>query len=682
MSRRILRYRNPLTGIDFTPFQMHPRETLHQSAFAMCRWITEHLAPVSRLIDHNAGFTHWGVELEYLRPMRIFDTESLDVSVGVRVRKHGTQLQGDIEFSGGGAPAARVTLCMIPLWVARDDEMGAYPSRVAPSLLARFDPDEVDSSGAYDSPVPELVKRTEAQARPLAKAEHAFTVYRHHCEHADQWYFADAVYFAGACREQMAIMGGDKLPELREALGYELRSFRAQFTRPCFLHDRGITKTRAMRMGDRMMYIHRLVPADGPGVHCTIVEEYAPPREHVPLDKSRSVAQARPLSLSGSVDGVASEMLERFGALFREQVNPGVLERRRTRTWLPRDVNRAAAKLGLQRYGVERARGGEGHDALAWGVAHEELAYLCEDFPWLWCVSGAVDHAEHIFESARPELVERYCKGLLDGDLIAASAFWEEGSEYIQVQGTARQVGDRWVLTGKKGIVLWGEFADFFIVYLVEESSRDTMAFIVERGDPGVGIAPLELTGWETSGCAELTLSGVEVGPDRVLYESDGLARAAVFFQKRRAFIAAALLGRMRALVEQTVDVVSATQRGGKALVEQPNVLIEIGEMVAGIETTRAITHRALREMTAEGYDPLHGVRLASVAKAHASAMAWKLGQTAMRLAGARGYMKKHPFEGFLRDSMAMIAGQTPNDLLYLHLAERAVAELRFRTGL
>ena len=86
------------------------------------------------------------------------------------------------------------------------------------------------------------------------------------------------------------------------------------------------------------------------------------------------------------------------------------------------------------------------------------------------------------------------------------------------VQATAS--GDGFRLTGTRTLVPFGPVADAFLV--PAETDAGTKIFLVAATDPGVAVTSLLTTGKNSS--AELDLSGVEVGADRVVGDADALA--------------------------------------------------------------------------------------------------------------------------------------------------------------
>jgi 3-oxocholest-4-en-26-oyl-CoA dehydrogenase beta subunit len=90
------------------------------------------------------------------------------------------------------------------------------------------------------------------------------------------------------------------------------------------------------------------------------------------------------------------------------------------------------------------------------------------------------------------------------------------------VQATAS--GDGFRLTGARTLVPFGPVADAFL--LPAETDAGTKVFLVTATDPGVSVTSLLTTGKNSS--AELDLSGVEVGADRVVGDAEALSWLAI----------------------------------------------------------------------------------------------------------------------------------------------------------
>lgn len=274
---RTLRYTNAQCLIDFHPLQMQPRELFHQGSMAVCEWLRAHALATSRLPSRGASLVIASASLEFLAPLKYFDTDGIDVEVSCVARRDGTQVDGDVRFfaSGAAEPAARVGICTQALWVANDAELSAVPARLPPSVLNLFQADEHEAAVKF-SAAPARAREIEAAGRPVAELALPFTIYRHNCEFADQWYFADALGFTGACRDELAQRDGEGADAIRRTLGQQRQRIEVSFLRPFYLFDRGVCHGTAFEIEGRLALIYRLwAEPREKKPHALIVEEFA-----------------------------------------------------------------------------------------------------------------------------------------------------------------------------------------------------------------------------------------------------------------------------------------------------------------------------------------------------------------------------------------------------------------------
>lgn len=372
---------------------------------------------------------------------------------------------------------------------------------------------------------------------------------------------------------------------------------------------------------------------------------------------------------------VAAEARRRFGGFFRERVNPGAAGRDAAAAPIPAALLREAGDLGLLGFSLPRRLGGEGRDKFDWGVVTEETGYLSDDMGLMQLVDINVGNVELLAATGRDDLVERYAGPMARGRLLATTAAFESRDPYDYLT-VAREVAGGWEITGRKEFVAGGQIADLFLLYARDDASGDVLPFLVERGDPGVIVEPLALAGVRSMGSATLTLDRIRLDAGRLVHPSDGQAVMNRFLRNRRVMTASAALGRMRAIVDRCLGALSRRQRGGRAVVEYPNVQGAIGGMQAGIEASRALVHRALVEIDSDGrdesFDPV-----ATSAKHFVASAAIDVGMTVLQLMGGEGYMQKHPWERYLRDTLALVGGQGAQELLLIQLGQRALQDAR-----
>ncbi|MFI9327149.1 acyl-CoA thioesterase [Kitasatospora sp. NPDC052868] len=272
---RSSRYEVVLDASLFSPTQLHPTAVGRIGFQAGTRWLRDHVASHRTLVaEHQVGLVLWAWQLEYERPLRFHEADEVQVEVGARVRgPHASQLEVAMTLSGPDGVAVRTRAASVPLRLSGDQALSGSPAGLPADLLARFEPDEVERA-PYRSPVPALRAELAREGGQLASGTAEFRVHRHHCEVADQWYWAESLGFAAGAREELLRTGGGRVPELRRALSEGIRRLDVTWLRAGQLWDLLEVRTTAHRYGPGLAFVHELVSAeeDGGGPYAIVVE--------------------------------------------------------------------------------------------------------------------------------------------------------------------------------------------------------------------------------------------------------------------------------------------------------------------------------------------------------------------------------------------------------------------------
>lgn len=376
-------------------------------------------------------------------------------------------------------------------------------------------------------------------------------------------------------------------------------------------------------------------------------------------------------SMQSEIERLRAETDRRFGPFVLERINPGHRERDRHRIPISPKLLTEPAGLELLRFSLPREWGGEGRSKFEWGIVVERLSYLSRDHAFSVLFDVYVEVTELILSSGAPAVIDRYMPGLVSGRLTAVQAAFESLDPWAWTT-TARRTDDGWVLNGTKRFIAAATFADIVVTYVREEESGDILAFVVERGDPGVSLTGLETSGMRSIGFGQMMLTDVLLDEsERLMWRADALSELNTYARNGRLLGACGFVGATEAMVDMCVERLGTRVRGGRPVVDYPNVERAIGEMKVAVETARAMLYRAL--------DGIRGPRdpyfdsLATVAKHHAFEAAVKVGQHLMNLHAGEAYMSANPWELFVRDMMSGFGGQGAQELLLMQLGQRAV---------
>lgn len=363
---------------------------------------------------------------------------------------------------------------------------------------------------------------------------------------------------------------------------------------------------------------------------------------------------------------IIEETDARFATFVRDEINPGAVERDRTNAPFTREQVRRAGALGLLGYSVPRASGGEGRDFFEWGTTLTRLGELSVDasFPLVFSLYSAV--VNKIAESDSEYVRDRYLAKMLRGEILGANAFSDNADAFAFKTRTREQDDGSIVVSGVKPWVTAGAMADVFITYAGNDRG-DLSVLLVDRDDPGVSVAPLQMMGMRAAGLAEITLKDVRVPKERVLARHDGLSHGQRFLNERRLILVCGALGATDRMVRECAAFLQRTIRYDRPLAEMQHVQAVVGRMAILLETAKTMSAVAL-ERLAEGKHDRHWDAGISSAKYVVSDACIEIARAVLQVTGGAGYSARDGFERVVRDHLALIAGAGSQDTLQVDL--------------
>jgi acyl-CoA dehydrogenase len=262
----------------------------------------------------------------------------------------------------------------------------------------------------------------------------------------------------------------------------------------------------------------------------------------------------------------------------------------------PRELYARAADVGLLGLGFPEEYGGiAGVDYFHRLIASLELAQ---------CGSGGVVASlmSHTIGSppvvalGSAELRQRVLPEVLAGRRIAALAITEPsgGSDVAALRTSAVRDGDRYVLNGEKTFITSGMRADYLTVAVrtdpAARGARGLSLLLVEGDTPGLTRTPLRKMGWWASDTAHLRFDDCRV-PVANLIGSEGTGFLAVMlnFNAERFALAAGAVGFAWACYQEALAWARQRQTFGKRLADHQVVRHRLVDMLASIETARAM---------------------------------------------------------------------------------------------
>jgi isovaleryl-CoA dehydrogenase len=310
--------------------------------------------------------------------------------------------------------------------------------------------------------------------------------------------------------------------------------------------------------------------------------------------------------------------------------------------------------LGLIGVTIPDADGGAGMDATASVIIHDELAYSDPGFA-LGYLAHALLFVNNFYWAANAEQRARYLPGCLSGARIGGMGMTEPavGTDVLGMQTLARQVGDHYVLNGRKTFITNGPEGHVFLVY-AKLADRIT-TFVVERGFPGFSTGPkIGKMGMRASTMSELIFEDCEVPAANLLgREGGGITNMMRNLEIERIGLAAMSLGMARRCLDAMVGYATERRSFGKPIAEHGQIQRYIGDSYAKVEAMRALVYNV-----AATVGPTSRSRLGTdAAKLFAATAAKEVADAAVQVLGGYGYCTEYRVEQFLRDTKLIEIG-------------------------
>jgi acyl-CoA dehydrogenase len=333
---------------------------------------------------------------------------------------------------------------------------------------------------------------------------------------------------------------------------------------------------------------------------------------------------------------------------------------------LPRDLPKKAAKQGFLGVSFPEEVGGSGGGLLD-SVALTEAVIEAGGSGGL--VAGLFTHGialPHIAASGNADLVDRFVRPTLAGELIGALAITEPegGSDVAGIRTTAVRDGDHYVVNGAKTFITSGVRADFVTtaVRTGGPGHQGISLLVVEKGTPGFGASrQLEKMGWHCSDTAELSYVDVAVPAENLVgAEGSGFAQIATAFVTERVSLAVQGYSTAERCLQLSVEHARSRATFGEPLIRRQLVRHKLVEMHRRIDAARTYTREVARRYDA-GEQPLvealHAKRLGVEAASYCV-------DEAVQLHGGTGYMNGTEVERHYRDARLLGIGGGANEVL------------------
>lgn len=291
--------------------------------------------------------------------------------------------------------------------------------------------------------------------------------------------------------------------------------------------------------------------------------------------------------------------------------------------------------------------GGLGFDFLTSGLLYEELASVSPDLAGAAFVNEGV--AIKLYNTASPELKERYLGPTLRGDLIGCTAVSEPnvGSNPREIQTHARRDGNDYRISGEKMWASNSSLADY-VVLLAKTDDQEFTIFLVDRDDHGFETREIEKLGLNGWSLGQIILDDVKVPAANIMGGLGGGMRETMKgFERARCFISMVSLGIGRACLDASIAYAKEREQFGKPIGAHQLVQQLIAEMATDHAAARLMVLRALALLDRKAGSNIE----AAMAKVFATEAVLRNTSKAIQVHGAFGICREFPVERHFRNA-------------------------------
>jgi acyl-CoA dehydrogenase len=336
---------------------------------------------------------------------------------------------------------------------------------------------------------------------------------------------------------------------------------------------------------------------------------------------------------------------------------------------VPRTLHLRAASAGLLGVAFPATAGGSDGDIVDSTILSEEMLYAGASSGLLSALFTHGIALPHIVASGNTDLIDRYAKPTLAGELIGSLAVTEPdaGSDVAGIRTRAVRDGDSYLVSGAKTYITSATRADFVttVVRTGDDPHHGVSLLVVETTAPGFSVVRrLEKMGWRCSDTGELAYVDVRVPVSHLVGdEGSGFVQVAQHFAGERLGLAVHGYGIAQRSLDLTVAWVGERTAFGKPLIGKQVVRHKLVDMTRAVDVARTYVH-AIVERRSAG-EPVFAE--AAMAKNQAVEACSFVVDQAVQLHGGAGYMRDSEVERHYRDARLLGIGggatEVMNDL-------------------
>lgn len=338
----------------------------------------------------------------------------------------------------------------------------------------------------------------------------------------------------------------------------------------------------------------------------------------------------------------------------------------------PRELYTKGAAAGLLGIGFDEAVGGQGGGAMHLLMMIEGL--MQGGSTGVTVGLGSLGIAlPPIVASGNPDLIDRYVRPTLRGELIASLCVTEPGagSDVSGVRTKAVRNGDHYVVNGAKTFITSGVRADVLVTLCrTGEHPHAGLTFLViEKSMPGVSVSrALKKTGWWASDTAELHFDDVRVPVENTIgVEGTGFYAVMQNFQMERMALAG--YGYVTAMMayDEALRYSKDRKAFGRSIHGFQVTRHKLVDMATKVTAARTMAYQTALQID-RGAMPITEV---SMTKNFCADVAMAVTYDAVQIFGGMGYMRESLVERLSRDARLLPIGGGTTEIMKEIIARR-----------
>lgn len=341
----------------------------------------------------------------------------------------------------------------------------------------------------------------------------------------------------------------------------------------------------------------------------------------------------------------------------------------------PRETFDLLTKYGFVAMGFPTEYGGTGNDKIAQLIVVQEIAKVCAATSSILSIHQGMVNC--LLKFGNPEQKDKYLRPLLCDGVVGAFALTEDnaGSDASNIQTTAIEDGDSYIINGTKRFITGAGQAGLYIVLAYtepEKKTRGITAFIVDPKTEGFSVGKIEnKMGICASHTGELVFENVKVPKENILGKyNQGFKIALTSIDEARVLtVGAQSLGIAEGALELAVEYAKNRVQFGKPVAKQQGLQWYLAEMATKIEAAKWMTYYAA-QMIQEGK---RISKESAMVKLFTSETARYVVERALQIHGGYGYMKDYAIERMYRDVKITELYEGTNEIQKLVIARAVI---------